>query len=489
MGKRLILVLALAFVVCISCSAFAAVQNVKISGDILFNAIDRSNFSLSKTGDDAPALASNLKYRASGLTMTTRVRIDADLTDNVSATVRLLNERSWGEENTTIAGWAAQSKNTNIDLDLAYVTLKEFMYAPITLTVGRQELHFGNELIIGDPDTNWYAQEVAVPWDLSARKSFDAVRATFNYEPLVVDAIYSKIRENDTWWGTVGTPEKTDVDLWGINMLYDMSALGFKGTGEAYYFGRIRRGTDETNFSPIPLGAPMKKDTCNTVGVLLKGQIVKGLTGSAEGAFQFGKMNWEDVAGGGAALNLDRSAFAAQLALNYDLPFAKTKKYQPMIGMVYAYLSGDGHGTLDGDGNIQGSHGRYSGWDPMFENQTMGDIVNALFPNTNAQYWIVRGSFKPWEDLTLSGNYGYYLLVRNLNNLDLPSFYGGGTYEMTTSNKLGQEVDLKATYDYTEDVQFGLSCGMFVPSDAFAKSDGNYRKIATQMIGSMKVTF
>jgi hypothetical protein len=488
MGKRLILVLALAFVVCTACSAFAAVQNVKISGDILLQAIDRNNFSLSKTGDDNVPL----KYRASGFLSTVRVRVDADLTDNVSATVRLLNERSWGEENTTMAGWTAQSKNTNVDLDLAYVTLKEFLYAPITLTLGRQELHFGNELIIGDPDTNWYAQEVQVPWDLSARKSFDAVRATFNYEPLVVDVIYSKIRENDTWWGTIGTPEKRDIDLWGMNILYDMSALGFKGTGEAYYFGRIRRGADETNFAPFLAGTTLKEDTCHTVGVLVKGQIVKDLTGSIEGAYQFGRMNWEDVAGGGSALNLERHAFAAQLALNYNLPFEKIKKYQPMIGMIYAYLSGEKDGALDGDSVTTGHHGNYSGWDPMFENQTAGNIVNAIFPNTNVQYWVVKGSIKPWEDITLSGNYGYYRLVRNLFNLDLPSFYGGGAYEMTTGQNLGQEVDVNATYDYTEDVQFGLTCGMFVPGDAFNKGgagEGNYKKIATQMIGSMKVTF
>ena len=49
MSKRLILVLALAFVVGIAVCAYAEVQNVKVSGDILLRGISRSNFSLNKS--------------------------------------------------------------------------------------------------------------------------------------------------------------------------------------------------------------------------------------------------------------------------------------------------------------------------------------------------------------------------------------------------------------------------------------------------------
>ena len=49
MSKRLILILALAFVVGITCAAYAEVQNVKVSGDITVKAVARDNFDLSKT--------------------------------------------------------------------------------------------------------------------------------------------------------------------------------------------------------------------------------------------------------------------------------------------------------------------------------------------------------------------------------------------------------------------------------------------------------
>ena len=151
MSKRLILVLALAFVVSIAVCAYAEVQNVKVSGDLLMRAISRTNFTLNK--DD--------KYKVGGLTSTARLRVDADLTDNVIATVRLLNERSWGANSLgipsgygKIIGGIVDSVGDSVTIDLAYLTLKEFLYSPLTLTVGRQELRFGNALIIGDVDTN-----------------------------------------------------------------------------------------------------------------------------------------------------------------------------------------------------------------------------------------------------------------------------------------------------------------------------------------------
>ncbi|MFA5115560.1 MAG: hypothetical protein WC469_05855, partial [Candidatus Omnitrophota bacterium] len=51
MSKRLILVLALAFVVGTTCAAYAEVQNVKVSGDINFLAVARNQFDLTKGTD------------------------------------------------------------------------------------------------------------------------------------------------------------------------------------------------------------------------------------------------------------------------------------------------------------------------------------------------------------------------------------------------------------------------------------------------------
>ncbi len=63
----------------------------------------------------------------------------------------------------------------------------------------------------------------------------------------------------------------------------------------------------------------------------------------------------------------------------------------------------------------------------------------------------------------------------------------GFGYTMVDGKKdLGNEYDLGLAYDYTADVQFGLNYGLFVPGKAFHA--GN-RKSASQVVGSMKVTF
>jgi hypothetical protein len=54
------------------------------------------------------------------------------------------------------------------------------------------------------------------------------------------------------------------------------------------------------------------------------------------------------------------------------------------------------------------------------------------------------------------------------------------------SRDFGHEIDLTLAYDYTEDVQMSLMGAAFIPGAAF---EGANDRTATQIIGSMKVTF
>src|SRR3989338_8971955 len=100
MNKRLIMILALAFVVGIAFSAYAEVQNVKVSGDINVQGVSRNNLILRGNSnapkfDDVQTAFNEYDRRISGIISQMRLRVDADLTDNVSTTVRLINERVW----------------------------------------------------------------------------------------------------------------------------------------------------------------------------------------------------------------------------------------------------------------------------------------------------------------------------------------------------------------------------------------------------------
>ncbi len=460
MSKRLILILSLALgMSLIATFAYAEVQNIKVGGDILFRGVSREAFTLR----DAAWYSANSNSRAQNdyLMSTVRVRFDADLTDNVAATVRLLNEREWGSRDTT--------DNSEIDLDLAYVTLKEFLYSPLTLMVGRQELRFGNALIIGDPDTNVTDIEndtTITARDLSSRKAFDTIRATLDYSPWILDLIFAKIDRNTIYLAD-------DITLYGMNACYDFGDPN-NTIGEVYYFEK----KDDSQAH--------KTDRVRTLGVHARSEPIENLTLNAEVAHQFGTYTAStaiypnDTTYGArtAGLSDNRDAWAGQVGADYL--FANVQN-TPAVGLWYTYLSGEKDGAVSGD--------TYKGWDAMFEDQAGGTIYNAMLGASNCHLVNVKGSLRPTDDVTAALTYTRIILDKPyLNGATkiLTGVAGYPTYTMTNRSHLGDEVDMVLTYDYTEDVQLGLNAGLFIPGTAF--NDANDRN-ATQVIGSMKVIF
>jgi len=445
MSKRLMVVLALALIVGLTFSAaYAEVQNVKVSGDIIASGVARSHFNLQSVPADKSILKQNF------LMTQVRLRVDADLTDNVSATVRLINERIWNGQNDT-ASTSAASNNTEIDLDLAYVTLKEFLYSPLTLTIGRQEIKFGNSFVIGNAKV--IGSSSSIPTDLTERKAFDAIRATLNYDPLVVDLVYAQVKQNNS-------VDRNTTSLTGINAAY---ALNKKTDLSVYYWLK------KDNNLLVATGS--RTDQLSTIGALISMLPIENLATSLEAAYQFGR-NTQSATGAKR-----HDAWALQAMADYT--FAKVKT-TPKIGASYTYLSGDQTGGT-----------RNSGWDPLFYDQKLNNIVYTLLPFSNMNAFNLRGSMKPVEDVTISAVYGYYNVAqKNAAGFTVPNTYddnGATYYTGTYSGKthLGEALDLTAIYDYTEDVQFGITGGVFRAGPALLDNG----KAAQQVIGSMKVVF
>jgi hypothetical protein len=430
MSKRLIVVLALALVVGLTMSAYAEVQNVKISGDLAITGAARNNFDLIRKSKTGP----NEDHENMWLSQV-RVRMDADLTDNVAATVRLINERNWDVESVA---------NTDIDLDLAYVSLKEFLYSPLSLTLGRQEIKFGNALIMGNARTST-ASLNGVPSDLSLRKAFDALKATLNYDPLIIDAFFAKIDESNN-------KTNDDIDLYGINASYDFSK---KLKADVYLYDKINHGN-------------IWRSNIKTIGTLITATPIENLKTSLEAALQFGSQERTD--------EKRMKAWATQAMADYT--FSKVK-FTPALGATYTYLSGDGNSTDKTN----------KAWNSMYYDQALNNITYAILPFSNMQVLNLRGSVKPTEDTAIMLNYGTYRRNKNSGTLTSTNVDGQGntySYAMTTQKYLGYELDLTGTYNYTEDVQFGLTFGYFKPGKAFAAQN---RRDATQCLGSMKVVF
>lgn len=498
--------------------AFAAVQNVKVSGDIISSGVSRNNLDLNKLGADSGSKVQQADDKESDLLSIARVRVDADLTDNVATSIRLLNERNWNGESTTAdqnnrniglnvnnaTSAAAGNDEKEIAIDLAYVTLKEFLYSPLTLTIGRQELHFGSDWIVGDPDTNGVALNSALAeGDLSARKSFDAIRAKLDYNPLVLDLVYAKVAENNN-------NINDDTTLVGGNASYEARE---ETTLEAFAFSKIRGSNaaavtnlDSSDTTSFATGANRVKnsvDVVNTVGARAVDKSVNNLTLDVQGAYQFGTYNPKldpnarFLSTTNKAETGRRSAWGAEVVATYDLKdIGFVSKYEPSITGAYVYLSGQ---KRDSTG-----HTTYKGWDGMFENQTFGHLINAIMGFSNSQIVGLSLKAKPISGLTAQLDYVSLWFNKRFTNGILDILSGVATaqqFRMTDKRWAGQEIDLTLTYDYTEDVQFSLLGGLFFPSTAINGAGQSFsdplggsglafkKAAAAELVGSMKVTF
>ncbi|HOW42751.1 MAG TPA: alginate export family protein [Candidatus Omnitrophota bacterium] len=438
MSKRLILVLALALVVGLTAGAYAEVQNVKVGGDITMVGVTRSNLDLNKEimGDDVQQVVN-----AKGLASITRVKIDADLTDNVSTTVRLINERVWGSADETVS-------NSDVDLDLAFVAFKDFLKdtitVPLTLIAGRQEIRIGSGLLVSHPGGNQGnvgATAVALPrgiGDLSSRRAFDGIAGVWKWsDQLTTTTAYVKAVE-----GVI--TDEHDTDVYVVDSTFDTGKMGM--VPELYY-----------------VGSDAKKGQVNNFGARINVAPVENLNLSAEFCYQTQK---------GVNRLTGKTNHATDNAILLGANFAMPDVvWAPSFGLDYARLS--------------------ENWNIMHEGLTPADIANFLFANTNCTVVGITVSAKPKDDLSLKLRYADFTLVEPLTAAGTIAYNGaalttGQSYTMTTKKHLGAELDLALAYDYTEDVQFGLNYGYFRPGKAFDKSN---RNSASQVIGSMKVSF
>ena len=499
MSRKIALFCALiGLVAFVACPAYAEVQNIKVSGDIQALGIYRDNYDLEDKGWLNPLGSGLATETPNALTedndslfmSVVRLRVDADLTDNVSAAVRLANLREWD-----LTSAAAD----DIVIDLAYVTLKEMLYSPLTLVIGRQELSYGNGLIVG---SGRYQDPTGVQTypDLSPLHGYDAVRAILDYDPWTLDLLLAKINERDNTLlsdaGAAGAGKDSDTDLYGVNLGYKFDQ--YDAEMEGYFFAK----RDENyNLLVTVGGSPSNQRTFeeNEVYTLgLRGSCVplNNLTIGAEIAGQWGEISDKQAGPDDQILERDRDAFAANVTGVYN--FADVR-FAPSVGIEYLYLSGE----------EAGQNGDFDEWDQMYRGKIVGNIRDYLetLYLTNDPYdtsgWTNQNTIKASGSLDLGE------LVDGLS-LDLAylHYWFDEKPIAGVDDEIGDELNMTLTYDYTEDVQFALDAAWFMPGDyyetlnngvAIPMAGGNTmanailnrvsNDTATSIVGSCKVTF
>ncbi|OQX88272.1 MAG: hypothetical protein B6D55_00555 [Candidatus Omnitrophica bacterium 4484_70.2] len=419
MSKKLILFVAALMFIFLG-NAYSAVENIKVSGDLTTYAGSRYGFDLGAGGDEADA---------SFLATIARLKFDADLTEDVSATLRLITDKVWGQ--------TVSNATSDVDIDLAYVTLKNFFNYPLTLKIGKQEIKIGSGVIVGDPTTNQLASGdsnlPATLGDLDLRKAFDAVVAVVDYSPWTITLGYIKDTEGDD------LAANDDVNVYAVDLGYNFE--DYNTQAELYYVLKDAKKSDVGN-----------------IGVRVVGSPRENLTVSGEVIYQYDKPDARSD-------KKHRSDLAALVAASYT--FAD-QAWKPTVGVDYAYFS--------------------ENWDPMYEDITPANIVNNILPNTDVQLIGLTVTAQPQEDVLLKLRYANLRLVEEISSLSnawLPSTLT--TYSINSDKKdLGDEVDFSIVYNYTEDVQLGLNLDYFNPGKVF---NGVNDDDAFQALGSLKVTF
>jgi hypothetical protein len=448
MAKRIVtLCLALAIGIAFAMPASAAVKSIKVGGDITIRGIYRDNLSFLK---DTYATADD---NSAWLMSTTRVFVAAELSDNITAVVRLLNVRDWGfnqyGRDGMIGGMQEDSSDTLVDLDLAYVKMKDLFFPGLTATLGRQEILLGKGFVVGDRSgkNDDYAGSFRAI-DLSPRKSFDAWRLDYELGtvPLTFTLFDAKIYE------TYISHIPYESDLVGFNAAYKLD--------NAVIEGYVLNYSELNN----PGDADMN---IQTYGARIDHNVLAlpGFNYNVEGALQAGDYA-RDV-------SIDAYAWNADVSYTFQNPM------QPKIGASWFYASGD----TDKDPK------KFDGWKAMYPDN-LGDRIGRL--NYAGGYNVYAYTQDPGENISVPKIYGS-IKPAEKHMFSLAYFPGSAlAYNEDHGDKdgLGTEIDFGYDYQYTEDVSFGLLVDY--ATSGSAKKDlfgSNVDDARMEVIGTVAVAF
>ncbi len=408
-----------AIVIALGASAYAEVQNVKVSGKVNVTAAYRDAYVEQGVVPTALGYDENAVDGEAGdyLLITSKIGVQADLTDNVSANVVIRSQKE-----------AGSGAKDDLDVVASYITLSEFLYSSVTVKAGFFPYRLGSALILGDGTPGSTNLTYA---DLSEKVSFDGVLADIALDNATVTLGYLKPRV------TGMDDRRGDIFVVDSNMDINGAAL------ELYY---VYDGSDKGN------GTTYDNER-NYVGGRVSGDLMKGLTGSFEVAYLFGDYKT-------ATESKDYDALAIEAGLNYAVTDTSN------VGLGVTYLSGDKDIAKNG-----ANTGDYEAWVAPYEDQVIGEVADF---DSNVLAIDVNGSVQLADDINLTGKFYHFIADEDI-------------YRYKTSGKdddLGNELDLYLTWDYTPDVQFGLTVASFWPGDAFEKDDTAY-----EVLGGVTVNF
>ena len=326
-----------------------------------------------------------------------------------------------------------------IDLHQGYVTLGNHKEFPLSFKVGRQELSYGEERLIG-----------AFGWNNIAR-SFDAAKMRWQTEWFGADFF--------TGHPVIPVDGQFDVDNdhdW-LSGIYATSKAMPKTVLDVYFLAR-NASRQAINDVPSPqFPQPTARDIYTVGGrVTSKPGELDNWDYSLEGAYQFG-----DFAPTPTAARLTQNAFmfVAQGGYTFADLWAT-----PRLGIEYDYSSGDSnpadgtHGTFD---NLYPTNHKFYGYMDFFSLQNIQDLrsIFQLKPTSRTSVAVEGHAF--W--LANGNDYLY-------NVAGGPRTTGGYGIHPNYNPFVGTELDVIAGYALTRYAQLEVGYGHFFPGEYIQQS-------------------
>ncbi len=460
----------------VSMPSFAEVQNIKIGGDETFRTFYRSNLAL---GDENDGTLNSHNYF---LMNTLGLNVDANLTENVSVRGRITNEHTLG------------ITDNGVFVSQAYATIKDLFYSPFTLKVGTFPVQWGRGFVLGSsliPST--VAVGHAVNNNIDAQEFTDytafsgaELKGEFGGTaavgmPLSIDLVYLKLAE-----GNISKAD--DTTLMGVNL----GTRFENGEAEIYFLNKRNMNTAAwaTATGAFP-GATDNIPSVSTIGLRGSAKPVEGANAYGELAYQFGQRDFD-----GSTVSLipgdAQQAWGVDLGADYTFASVPTT---PKFGAEWVYYSGK-----DSESCNATHCGGIPGWDPIARSyftsalrdfQTSSGTAAFYKPaqagvtggNTNQHQLSLYGSMKPLEDLTIAPRLSWYILDKGIRPIAAT-----GTAQGSRQNFVGMEFDTQMTYNYTDDVQFGVIYGLFAPGTVFRHA-GGFQSDAQELVSTVSVKF
>jgi hypothetical protein len=361
----------------------------------------------------------------------------------LAATLEGRSSFSFGDERFVAAspGKALAERDGPMDVHQAFVLFGNHKEFPVSLKLGRQELVYGDQRLVGH-----------LRWNNNAR-TFDALKVRWQNSLFGVDLFTSGLVYNDHH-----NLNRSHIGKDTFSGAYfNWPTLASKAVVESYLLARnVNTGIADVDFTGVsaPFRLPAKQDLY-TAGVRVRSK--PGAYGAWDYGYelmhQFGNRATTAPAATPAAVRaaarLDQNAYGAVLQGGYTWT---EHLWQPRLAVLYSYASGDKNAT-DGESqtfqNLFATTHLHYGYMDFNSLQNLHDVrvTYAFKPATNISF-ALEGHV---QYLATSADFWYNVggVFRN----------AGGYATRGTSNKLGQELDLVASWNPipSTQVEIGVS--------------------------------